>query len=674
MRNLNKALLLCVVSATSACSTADSTAETNESPAAAQSSQQIAQQPVSKPQAMPARPVGNLEAQRIVYARAQTLLDRKDVAGYQAIRPQIATYPLTPYIDYRVFLLNMENRSPAEVQKFKDDYATFPFQGRVSANYLDALARTKQWKTITEFQTEEPNGQRYQCLYYYANLQQGNKTMAYEGAKKLWLTGKSANSACDPLFDEWAKTGLRTDDLVLDRMVLGYKESNSGLFKFLDGLLVTSDAKQKSKDLQSLYANPAKVVSYSQTVKTTPFSQDLTEAAFSRLISRNTALAAQSYQQVMSAKNIPQEERVELGNTTAAWLMNTDDAGLAQWRDNLLDQEGLPHRLERRARISIQNGDWNDLQHWINKMPSDLQASLRWQFWQAKIEMAQGKNSQAHDRLRKMLGQRDFYSAAAAHVLGEPIRYEAKVLTNDTASLAKDAPALYRIEEMIAVDKIQAAKSEWRWLLSHSTQPEKMALAKYAYDEHWHNFAVVGTIEADMWDYISLRFPIAHRWWFDFYSKKNNVPFITLMSVARQESAMDVLAGSPVGARGLMQIMPATAAHTAKVHKLQYNGANDLYKPEKNIEIGSAYLSGLMDTYSQNRIYSFAAYNAGPGRVKQWRARTDEKIDAFGFIEAIPFDETRGYVQNILMFETYYRNLLGESGSFLTSSEANARY
>ena len=232
----------------------------------------------------------------------------------------------------------------------------------------------------------------------------------------------------------------------------------------------------------------------------------------------------------------------------------------------------------------------------------------------------------------------------------------------------------YRIAEMIAVDKIYAAKSEWRWLLWHSTQSEKKALVKYAANKRWHNFTVVATIEAKMWDYTSLRFPIAHRWWFNFYSEQNNVPLITLMSLARQESALDVEARSPVGARGIMQIMPTTAQHTADVYDLEYSGADELYDIQKNIEIGSSYLSGLLDDFNHNRIFAFAAYNAGPYRVKQWRARTNQSIDAYSFIEAIPFDETRGYVQNILMFETYYRNLLGQDGAFLTPQEVKEKY
>ncbi|MGV3001886.1 transglycosylase SLT domain-containing protein [Vibrio sp. E150_018] len=615
-----------------------------------------------------------LELQRQIYEQAQDLLDKDDVQAYQELRPQIANYPLTPYVDYRVFLTDIEHRTPEEVNSFTEKYQSFPFSARIRANYLDALAKTNQWKLLTEYQTEEPKDQRYRCHYYFAKWTQGEKEQAYKGAEDLWLTGSSVSPACDPLFDEWAKAGLRSDEIILQRMLLGFKSSNSRLFKYLDNLLTSDQAKRQSKELQALYADPSNVLDFSKKSKITPFNQQLTEYAFRQLIRKDTAKAVEDYDQVIKGQKLSKSAQVELSNYASAWLMNTRSSKLAKWRDQMLSKQGLTNRLERRARIAIQNGDWNDLSLWIRKLPKKDQESLRWQYWLARVEFAQGKDKQATQRLKKILGQRNFYSAAAAELLGEPIRYQSKILNEKLPDISKNQVALDRIGEMIAVDKIYAAKSEWRWLLWHSTKSEKKALVKYAANKRWHNFTVVATIEAKMWDYISLRFPIAHRWWFDFYGKKNNIPLITLMSLSRQESALDIEARSPVGARGIMQIMPTTAQHTADIYNLEYNDSDELYDIQKNIEIGSSYLGGLLDDFNHNRIFAFAAYNAGPHRVKQWRARTNQSIDAYSFIEAIPFDETRGYVQNILMFETYYRNLLGQDGAFLTPQEVKEKY
>lgn len=615
-----------------------------------------------------------LEQQRALYQQAQDFLDQKDVESYLKLRPQIASYPLTPYVDYRTFLVDIGLQTPKQVDDFTLKYKDFPFSSSIKAAYLDGLAKNKNWIALLKYQTKEPHDQKYRCYYYTAKLETGDKASAYKGAENLWLTGGSVSSACDDLFQQWTTAGYRSDDMILQRMLLMFKANNTRLFGYLDNMLATDSARSRSTVLQNLYKKPEGVVEFSQSNPVNPFNQTLTELAFKQLIRKDTKQAVRVFNQVMSAQKLPQAIQTNLANYASSWLTNTDSDQLAKWRDTKIKQGGSVALMERRARLAVQFNDWQAVDKWIKQLPQAMQNSTRWQYWLGRVEFAQGKDKQAQQRLKKILGHRDFYSVAAANLLGEPIRYESQILTGKLVDISDKQAALDRIEEMIDVDKINAAKREWRWLLWHSTQSQKLALVQYSAQKHWYNLTVVATIEAKMWSYTSLRFPITHRGWFEHFSKQNDVPMITLISLARQESALDIEANSPVGARGLMQIMPTTAQHVADVHKLDYENADDLYKVEKNIEIGSAYLGDLLKDYDNNRIFAFAAYNAGPSRVKQWRSRTAEKVDAYSFIEAIPFNETRGYVQNILMFETYYRNLLGQDGTFLTSNEIKEKY
>lgn len=123
-----------------------------------------------------------------------------------------------------------------------------------------------------------------------------------------------------------------------------------------------------------------------------------------------------------------------------------------------------------------------------------------------------------------------------------------------------------------------------------------------------------------------------------------------------------------------MQLMPKTARYTAKKYQLSLRNDGDLYRAEKNIEIGSRYFAELMERYSNNRVLALAAYNAGPSRVDRWLEERGGRLDVFQFIESIPFKETRNYVQNILMFETYYREQLGLRSSFFKEIEINSKY
>jgi soluble lytic murein transglycosylase len=136
-----------------------------------------------------------------------------------------------------------------------------------------------------------------------------------------------------------------------------------------------------------------------------------------------------------------------------------------------------------------------------------------------------------------------------------------------------------------------------------------------------------------------------------------------ILGVIRQESAFRVDAVSPAGARGLMQLMPATAELMAKRTGLPYSQTRLVTDPSYNIALGSGYLDKMLGQFDGSYILSLAAYNAGPGRSQRWRAangRPSDSIEAaVDWIEAIPFTETRNYVQRTLENLQVYRTKLG---------------
>lgn len=130
---------------------------------------------------------------------------------------------------------------------------------------------------------------------------------------------------------------------------------------------------------------------------------------------------------------------------------------------------------------------------------------------------------------------------------------------------------------------------------------------------------------------------------------KNKSRFLddkVLLSLIRQESAFNEKARSVVGARGLMQIMPATGRQFIK-----NLSAQKLYNPELNISIGARYLENLLKRYDGSLVFALSAYNAGMGNVSKWQRSIPFNDDVISNIEMIPFKETRNYVKLI------YRNL-----------------
>ena len=132
---------------------------------------------------------------------------------------------------------------------------------------------------------------------------------------------------------------------------------------------------------------------------------------------------------------------------------------------------------------------------------------------------------------------------------------------------------------------------------------------------------------------------------------------------------MNATVKSPAGALGLMQVMPATAQLTARRAGIRYRGSSDLLDPSTNVTIGSRYMRMMLDDFQQNRILAAAAYNAGPGRVRQWLRRLPDKVEHDRFVETIPFRETRQYVQNVLSFAVVYAYLQGRSTPLVQPGE-----
>jgi soluble lytic murein transglycosylase len=146
------------------------------------------------------------------------------------------------------------------------------------------------------------------------------------------------------------------------------------------------------------------------------------------------------------------------------------------------------------------------------------------------------------------------------------------------------------------------------------------------------------------------------------------------LAITRQESNFDPGAMSYAGARGLMQLMPDTARALARAAKVPYAQSKLVTNPAYNLNLGASYLNALLTSFDGSYILAAAAYNAGPGRVRQWIRQFgdphDPNVDPIDWVEQIPFNETRGYVQRIMENMMIYRAVLAGSPKIAPNLEA----
>ena len=144
-------------------------------------------------------------------------------------------------------------------------------------------------------------------------------------------------------------------------------------------------------------------------------------------------------------------------------------------------------------------------------------------------------------------------------------------------------------------------------------------------------------------------------------------------SIARQESHFNQKVVSPANAMGLMQVTPIAALDTSRKFKYTYDKARLLSDPVYNVQMGAAELSILINGYRGSYIMTFAGYNAGRGRVRQWTAAMgdprDPKVDPVDWVERIPIAETRNYVQRIMENLQVYRARFGGGSKLMIEAD-----
>lgn len=235
----------------------------------------------------------------------------------------------------------------------------------------------------------------------------------------------------------------------------------------------------------------------------------------------------------------------------------------------------------------------------------------------------------------------------------------------------KDSKSLERLQAAQALMKV--GQSEWaRWELyeiekkSRSSQVRRKLISLYEELGAYHRSARISELYFGMerhkfglqaaeglWKSM---FPQAFEQSVKDQASEHGIPKEWIWAIMRAESLFRPDVVSPVGAKGLMQIMPYTGANLARLRGDKSFDVQDLFIPEKNISLGSQYLARLGQVFGKSFPVIAASYNAGPHRVKGWLMNFGH-LEVDEFIEHIPFVETRNYVKKVLGNQFYYQAL-----------------
>ncbi|MEP8539093.1 murein transglycosylase [Enterobacter sp. BNK-29] len=617
----------------------------------------------------------SLDEQRNRYAQIKQAWDNKQMDTVQALMPTLKDYPLYPYLEYRQITDDLMNQPTVTVNNFIQANPTLPPARNLQSRFVNELARREDWRGLLAFSPEKPNATEAQCNYYYAKWATGQQEEAWTGAKELWLTGKNQPNACDSLFSAWRASGKQDPLSYLERIRLAMKAGNTRLVTTLAGQM-PSDYQTISTAVISLANDPNSVLTFARSTGATDFTRQMAAVAFASVARDDVENARLMIPQLVQAQQLNEEQTQELRDIVAWRLMGTDVTDeQARWRDDAIMRSNSTSLVERRVRMALGTGDRRGLNTWLARLPMEAKEKDEWRYWQADLLMERGRDDEAKEILHTLMQQRGFYPMAAAQRLGEEYTFRIDKAPANANPALTQGPEMARVRELMYWNMDNTARSEWANLVTSRTTDEKAQLARYAFDNHWWDLSVQATIAGKLWDHLEERFPLAYKDLFDRYTSGKDIPQSYAMAIARQESAWNPKVRSPVGASGLMQIMPGTATHTVKMFNIPgYSSPSQLLDPDTNINIGTSYLQYVYQQFGNNRIFSSAAYNAGPGRVRTWLGNSAGRIDAVAFVESIPFSETRGYVKNVLAYDAYYRYFMGQKDTLMSDAEWQRRY
>ncbi|WP_343464977.1 murein transglycosylase [Pantoea sp.] len=616
----------------------------------------------------------SLDQQRQRYAQIKQAWDNNQMDLVAQLMPTLQDYPLYPYLQYRLLAQDLDQETPLAVNNFIQQYPTLPPARSLSTRFVNVLAHREDWQGIISFSQQEPKPVQARCNWYYAKWATGQQQAAFDGAKQIWLRGTALPNDCDRLFSVWQASGQLSPITILERIRLAMKAGNDSLVNYLAKML-PADYQTTASALIALQQNPQTVTTFASTLGPTDFTRMATNYAFARVAREDMDNARMMIPQLVKAQKMSQAEEQDLKEIVVWRMMGADlTAEQARWRDAVVMNSDATALIERRVRLALSENDRRGLNTWIARLPVEAKEKDEWQYWQADLLLSQGRKEEGEEMLRKLMQARGFYPMVAAQRLG--VEYPLKV---DKAPAADNSvvqgPEMARVRELMYWGMDNLARSEWANLIASKNLSQQQMLARYANEQDWWDLSVQATITAKMWDSLKERFPLAWQNLYQQYTRDKSIPPSYAMAISRQESAWNPKARSPVGASGLMQVMPATATHTVKMYNIPgYVNSSQLLDPQTNIQIGTQYLEYVFQQFGQNRIFSSAAYNAGPGRVRSWLNNSAGKLDAVAFIETIPFSETRGYVKNVLAYDAYYRYFMDQPDKILTDGEWNRRY
>ncbi|WP_020561446.1 transglycosylase SLT domain-containing protein [Methylosarcina fibrata] len=595
------------------------------------------------------------ERQRQDFLLAEKMISSGDDPNFFRLSAGLTDYPLYPYLQYQWLKEHLAHTG--KILDFLQTYRETRYADLLRSRWLVYLADHQRWQEFVQYFSADGD-LALECRWHWANYNLGHRDQALAEARRLWSLGASQPPACEPLFSLLVVSSQLTPDLIWQRFELALTADRVPLADYLRRLL-DGNERQLADVWMRIHQQPKLIQKNPFPDENDPRLGRLFAHAVERLARTDLDLAvgiwdANKQHPLLDSRTV---QRIERNLALALAYNHKPDA---YRRLNQLPDSDKEVR-EWKVRAALLEQDWRRINEALSGLAPEELKETRWQYWQARSLAAKGERADADNLYLKLAEDRSFYGFLAADAAARPYSLSDKPVSpaaNDIEALAA-ATAFRAAYELRYLNRPLEAERQWWHAVKKLNKERLTAAAKLAQSWHWDSVAIKTLAKADYWDDLALRFPLGYMPQVQNNAYRYQLDPAVVLGLMRQESMLDSNALSPVGARGLMQLMPKTGRQIAQELKERWSSENSLFNPDVNISYGAYYYKSLLNRYNGHAALATAAYNAGPARVAKWLPQAGP-MAADVWIETIPYKETRKYVISVLSYVIIYQHRMQE--------------
>lgn len=590
------------------------------------------------------------------FLAAREAFQRGQVARLDALAAGLPDHPLRPYVLYWQIRAHGPEWSGVAAE-FLAAYPDSLLSQRLRADQLRQLGRERNFAAfLAGYRGPPGEDAELDCYALEARIDQGEAAAVAE-ARAVWLDAGVLPEGCGRLFAGMRQRGVLAEEDLWGRLRSALAGGNTTAARPALNLLGPVHA-PRERDLDLVARNPLRYLERHRGNTGTRAERELLLYGIAAAARSAPQAAGRQLERLQARLPMPDRQWASAHVGMACAQKHLPEA--LDWYRRAGDAPLSDRQLGWQARAALRAGDWETVQHAIARLSPREAALPAWRYWAARAAAALGQAGEARNLYLTLAREHSYHGQLAREELGE-VQPDPVVTYRPTQDEIRSLEALPGLERALRLHQLglrYEATQEWRYAIRGFDDNRLLAAAELASRRGWYERSIDTAERTQVLHDFALRFPAPYRELLHGYAQQLNLDEAWVFGLIRQESRFVVDAHSSAGARGLMQIMPATARWLARRMGLMAGGRDALAGVDGNLSMGTFYLRKLLDALGDHPVLAAAAYNAGIGRAREWR--DSRPLEGAVYAETIPFSETRDYVRKVMGNTVYYAKMFGQ--------------